>query len=79
MHVYMQRLKAGQGSFALALSGDDDTSISDDYLLALEGWKERKDQLHKQQKSISEVNEEAEKVSLLSSLSSRHKEDKNTL
>jgi hypothetical protein len=74
----MQRLKAGQGSFALALSGDD-TSISDDHLLAIQGWKARKDQLHKQQKSVSEVNREAEKVNLLSSLSSRHKEDKNTL
>jgi hypothetical protein len=76
----MQRLKAGQGSFALALSGDDDTSISDDHLLAIEGWKARKDQLHKQQKFVSEVNREAEKVNLLLlSLSSRHKEDKNTL
>jgi hypothetical protein len=75
----MQRLKAGQGSFALALSGDD-TSISDDHLLAIEGWKARKDQLHKQQKSVSEVNREAEKLNLLLlSLSSRHKEDKNTL
>jgi hypothetical protein len=64
----------------LALSGDDDTSISDDHLLAMEGWKARKDQLHKQQKSVSEVNREAEKLNLLLlSLSSRHKEDKNTL
>jgi hypothetical protein len=75
----MQQLKAGQGSFALALSGDDDTSISDDHLLAMEGWKARRDQLHKQQKSVSEVNRGAEKVNLLLSLSSRHKEDKNTL
>lgn len=64
----------------MALSGDNDTSISDDHLLAIEGWKARKDQLHKQQEFVSEVNREAEKVNLLLlSLSSRHKEDKNTL
>ena len=40
--------------------------MSDDYKIAIEGWKARKDQLHKQQQSVIEVNDEAEKVNLLS-------------
>jgi hypothetical protein len=39
--------------------------ISDDHRIAIEGWKARKDQLHKQQQSVTEVNDEAEKVNLL--------------
>ena len=44
----------------------EDASISDDYKIAIEGWKSRKDQLHKQQHLVTEVNDEAEKVNLLS-------------
>jgi len=40
--------------------------ISDDHQAAIEGWKARKDQLHRQQQSVTEVNDEAEKVNLLS-------------
>jgi hypothetical protein len=40
--------------------------ISDDYRIAIEGWKARRGQLHKQQQSVTEVNDEAEKVNLLS-------------
>lgn len=45
-----------------ALSED----ITDDHRAAIEGWKTRKDQLHKQQQSVTEINDEAEKVNLLS-------------
>jgi len=41
-------------------------SIPDDHQTAIEGWKARKGQLHKQQQSVSKVNNEAEKVNLLS-------------
>ena len=40
--------------------------ISDDHRIAIKGWRTRKDQLHKQQQSVIEVNDEAEKVNLLS-------------
>jgi hypothetical protein len=43
-----------------------DEPLSDDHLLAMQGWKARKDQLHKQQKSVTDINDEAEKVNLLS-------------
>lgn len=39
---------------------------SDDHQAAIEGWKNRKDQLHKQRQSVSEINDEADKVNLLS-------------
>lgn len=45
---------------------DGDASISDDHGVAIEGWKARKEQLYKQQKSVLDVNDEAEKVNLLS-------------
>jgi len=32
----------------------------------MEGWKARKEQLNKQQESVLQLNEEAEKISLLS-------------
>ena len=51
----------------LILSGD--IAISDDFHLAIQGWKMRKDQLYKQQQSVTEINEESEKLNLLSSLS----------
>ena len=44
----------------------EDASISDDHQAAIEGWKARKDQLYRQQQSVTEVNDEAEKVNLLS-------------
>jgi hypothetical protein len=40
--------------------------IPDDHQVAIEGWKARKDQLHRQQQSVTDVNDEAEKVNLLS-------------
>jgi len=43
----------------------EDSPMSD-HQLAIEGWKARKDQLHKQQQSVTEVNDDAEKVNLLS-------------
>jgi hypothetical protein len=43
-----------------------DEPLSDEHRLAIQGWKARKDQLHKQQKSVTDVNDEAEKVNLLS-------------
>jgi hypothetical protein len=39
---------------------------SDDHRAAIEGWKSRKDQLHKQRQSVTEINDEADKVNLLS-------------
>jgi hypothetical protein len=48
--------------------------ISDDHRIAIEGWKARKDQLHKQQQSVMEINDEAEKVNLLASLSKQKHE-----
>jgi hypothetical protein len=55
-------IKRRTAFFHPALSED----ISDGYRIAIEGWKARKDQLHKQQQSVTEVNDEAEKVNLLS-------------
>jgi len=37
-----------------------------DHRAAIEGWKARKNQLYKQQQSVTEANDEAEKVNLLS-------------
>lgn len=48
--------------------------ITDDHRAAIEGWKARKDQLHKQQQSVIQINDEAEKVNLLSL--SRQKREK---
>jgi hypothetical protein len=42
------------------------SDVPNDHQAAIEGWKSRKDQLHRQQKSVTEVNDEAEKVNLLS-------------
>ena len=47
------------------MSGSE-SGVSDDHLAAAAGWKSRKDQLHKQQESVIEVNDEAEKVNLVS-------------
>ncbi len=32
----------------------------------MDGWKKRKEQLHRQQESVTQANDEAEKVNLLS-------------
>jgi hypothetical protein len=42
------------------------TSISDGHLTAIEGWKARKDQLYRQQQSVTELNDEAERINLVS-------------
>jgi hypothetical protein len=55
-------IKSRPTCFYFALSKD----ISDDHRAAIEGWKARKNQLYKQQQSVTEVNDEAEKVNLLS-------------
>jgi hypothetical protein len=55
-------IKSRSTFFYFALSKD----ISDDHRAAIEGWKARKNQLYKQQQSVTEVNDEAEKVNLLS-------------
>jgi hypothetical protein len=55
-------IKSRSTCFYFALSKD----ISDDHRAAIEGWKARKNQLYKQQQSVTEVNDEAEKVNLLS-------------
>jgi hypothetical protein len=60
---YLQRLKAGPARSNSDLSAED---LSDDHRAAIEGWKTRKDQLHKQQQSVMDINDEAEKVNLLS-------------
>jgi hypothetical protein len=57
-------IKNRQACFHHALS--EDALISVDHQAAIEGWKARKDQLHKQQQSVMEINDEAEKVNLLS-------------
>lgn len=43
-----------------------ESDVSDDHLAAIAGWKSRKEQLHKQQESVMKVNDEAEKVDLVS-------------
>jgi hypothetical protein len=62
-------LKSRQALFHPALP-----EITDDHRAAIEGWKARKDQLHKQQQSVIQINDEAEKVNLLSL--SRQKREK---
>lgn len=49
-----------------ALPEEEDVSVSNDHQVAIEGWKARKDQLYKQQKSVMEINDAAEKLNLLS-------------
>jgi hypothetical protein len=51
----------------MSVSAAGNTSeISSDHKLAIEGWKARKEQLFKQQKSVLEINDEAEKMKPLS-------------
>ena len=49
-----------------ALTLSEDTSISEDYKIAIEGWKARKGQLLKQRESVMVINDKAEKVNLVS-------------
>jgi hypothetical protein len=45
---------------------EETTPISDDHRAAIEGWKARKEQLHRQQESVFKANDEAESVNLVS-------------
>jgi nicotinate-nucleotide pyrophosphorylase len=45
---------------------EDASQISDNHRAAMEGWKARKDQLHRQQESVWKANDEAEGVDLIS-------------
>jgi hypothetical protein len=62
----MQRLKTGTHALHNALPEEEDISVSNDHQAAIQGWKARKDQLYRQQKSVTEINDAAEKVNLLS-------------
>jgi hypothetical protein len=45
-----------------------DALISEDYKIAIEGWKARKDQLLKQRESVTRINNKAEELNLVSLL-----------
>jgi len=47
------------------LSGNTNIRISDDHQSAVEGWRVRKEQLHRQQKAVTKINEDAEKIRVL--------------
>ncbi|MEO9295406.1 MAG: hypothetical protein ABI347_07385 [Nitrososphaera sp.] len=44
---------------------EDSSRISDDHRAAMEGWKARKEQLHRQKELVDRINDDAEKVNLL--------------
>ncbi|HJU96231.1 MAG TPA: hypothetical protein VJ643_09410 [Nitrososphaera sp.] len=46
--------------------------ISDDYKIAIEGWKARKDQLLRQRESVTRINYRTEKVNILSLLKQKN-------
>jgi hypothetical protein len=46
--------------------------MSDDYKIAMEGWKARKYQLLRQRESAMSINDETEKVNLVSILKQRN-------
>ncbi|HWS20428.1 MAG TPA: hypothetical protein VN239_07040 [Nitrososphaera sp.] len=46
--------------------------ISDDYKIAIEGWKARKGQLLRQRESVTRINYKAEKVDILSLLKQKN-------
>lgn len=52
---------------------DNNNDPSNGHMAAMAGWKARKEQLHRQQKSVDKANNEAEKVNLVS-LSLKKKE-----
>jgi hypothetical protein len=61
---HMQQLKAGPGLFTNTLSAElRDEDSADAIMMVIN---ERKAQLYKQQQSVSNLNNEAEKVNLLS-------------
>jgi len=45
-----------------------DALISEDYKIAIEGWKARKDQLLKERESVTRINNKAEELNLVSLL-----------
>lgn len=45
---------------------DVDAVISDEHRAAMAGWKARKEQLYRQKESVDRINDEAEKVNLVS-------------
>lgn len=45
---------------------EDTDQITDEHRAAIDGWKARKEQLYRQQESVTQANDEAEKVNLLS-------------
>jgi hypothetical protein len=47
------------------LSGSE-SGVADGHVAAIAGWKSRKEQLSKQQESVTKINDEAEKVNLVS-------------
>jgi hypothetical protein len=49
-----------------AANEGQNANLLDDHRTAIAGWKARKEQLHRQQESVYKVNDEAEKVNLLS-------------
>lgn len=51
-----------------------DVIISDEHRSAMAGWKARKEQLYRQKESVDRINDEAEKVNLVSL--SKEKKDK---
>ncbi|HVX02092.1 MAG TPA: hypothetical protein VHA09_02975 [Nitrososphaera sp.] len=56
-------------------NGDNNNNLSNDHMAAMVGWKARKEQLHRQQKSVDSVNNEAEKVNLISLSKKKNQED----
>jgi hypothetical protein len=52
------------------LSGNALTS--EDYKIAIEGWKARKDQLLKQRESVTRINDKAEELNLVSILKQKN-------
>jgi hypothetical protein len=44
---------------------EDTSQISEDHRAAMEGWKARKQQLHRQKELVDRINDDAEKVNLL--------------
>jgi len=55
---------------------EDDLTL-DSYKTAIEDWKTRKDQLLKQRESVTTINSQVEKVSLLSLLRLKSNQSKN--
>lgn len=54
-----------------------DAEVSGEHRVAIEGWKARKKQLQVQQESVWQINDEAEKVNLLSFSKQMNKRNDN--